>query len=182
MQWGPVMINNHFSREELLNIIETDHVQCGEASALARIALYTMDSEPVAWDYEWASCITCEGPQDFNRVIEREAPPEWAINEGQARNVIPLYRHAQQPVAHIPVLYKGAELLSRSGLELIRDGASFATDLESACMAEALLAAAQPAPVVPEERPSLNNGIVGFDEGWNACRAAMLAAAPQEVK
>ncbi|HBQ0465316.1 TPA: DUF551 domain-containing protein [Klebsiella aerogenes] len=51
--------------------------------------------EPVAWDYEWASCITCEGPQNFNRVIEREAPPEWAINEGQARNVIPLYRHAQ---------------------------------------------------------------------------------------
>lgn len=31
----------------------------------------------------------------------------------------------------------------------------------------------QPA-VVPDERPSLNNGIVGFDEGWNACRAAML--------
>jgi len=27
---------------------------------------------------------------------------------------------------------------------------------------------------VPEERPSLNNGIIGFDEGWNACRAAML--------
>lgn len=65
-----------------------------------------------------------------------------------------LYRHAQPPVAHIPVLYKGAELLSRSGLELIRDGASFATDLESACMAEALLAAAQPAqpaPVVPDD-------------------------------
>ncbi|EOI2369667.1 hypothetical protein ACMGCF_000033 [Klebsiella aerogenes] len=38
---------------------------------------------------------------------------------------------------------------------------------------------AQPAPVVPDERPSLNNGIVGFDEGWNACRAAMLAASPQ---
>lgn len=31
-----------------------------------------------------------------------------------------------------------------------------------------------PAPVVPDARPSLNNGIVGFDEGWNACRAAML--------
>lgn len=53
---------------------------------------------PVAWDYEWASCITCEGPQNFNRVIEREAPPEWAVDEGQARNIIPLYRHAQQPV------------------------------------------------------------------------------------
>ncbi|EHK2729580.1 TPA: DUF550 domain-containing protein [Salmonella enterica subsp. enterica serovar Orion] len=35
----------------------------------------------------------------------------------------------------------------------------------------------QPVPVVPEERPSLNNGIVGFDEGWNACRAAMLQGA-----
>lgn len=34
---------------------------------------------------------------------------------------------------------------------------------------------APPAPVsAPDERPSLNNGIVGFDEGWNACRAAML--------
>lgn len=52
-------------------------------------------ASPVAWDYEWASCITCEGPQNFNRVIEREAPPEWAVDEGQARNIIPLYRHAQ---------------------------------------------------------------------------------------
>ncbi|ECJ2913110.1 hypothetical protein FUU15_14435 [Salmonella enterica] len=34
--------------------------------------------------------------------------------------------------------------------------------------------AVPPVLVVPEERPSLNNGIVGFDEGWNACRAAML--------
>ncbi|HBQ4757031.1 TPA: DUF551 domain-containing protein [Escherichia coli] len=33
---------------------------------------------------------------------------------------------------------------------------------------------AKPVPMVPDARPSLNNGIVGFDEGWNACRAAML--------
>lgn len=33
---------------------------------------------------------------------------------------------------------------------------------------------AQPVSVVPDALPSLNNGIVGFDEGWNACRAAML--------
>ena len=36
---------------------------------------------------------------------------------------------------------------------------------------------ARPVPVVPDARPSLNNGIVGFDEGWNACRAAMLHGA-----
>lgn len=39
---------SEFSRETLLNIIETDHVQCGEASALARMALAAMDSESVA--------------------------------------------------------------------------------------------------------------------------------------
>ncbi|EFN5445489.1 hypothetical protein FQI18_10255 [Escherichia coli] len=39
------------------------------------------------------------------------------------------------------------------------------------------LFAAPPVPVVPDARPSLNNGIVGFDEGWNACRAAMLYGA-----
>ena len=32
---------------------------------------------------------------------------------------------------------------------------------------------AQPVSVVPDALPSLNNGIVGFDEGWNACRAVM---------
>ena len=36
---------------------------------------------------------------------------------------------------------------------------------------------AKPVPMVPDARPSLNNGIVGFDEGWNACRAAMLHGA-----
>ncbi|HHG1425502.1 TPA: DUF551 domain-containing protein [Klebsiella pneumoniae] len=58
-------MTSKFTREELLNIIETDHVQCGEASALARMALAAMDSEPVEMplDYlqghkdglEWAS-------------------------------------------------------------------------------------------------------------------------------
>ncbi|HFR4130418.1 TPA: hypothetical protein ACJI3O_003395 [Raoultella ornithinolytica] len=46
-----------FSRETLLNIIETDHVQCGEASALARMALAAMDSEPVALQPELAKVI-----------------------------------------------------------------------------------------------------------------------------
>lgn len=36
---------------------------------------------------------------------------------------------------------------------------------------------AKPVLVVPDARPSLNNGIVGFDEGWNACRATMLHGA-----
>ncbi|CDQ53031.1 hypothetical protein ACYBNJ_03260 [Klebsiella pneumoniae] len=42
------MTKSTITREQLLEIIETDHVQCGEASALARMALAAMDSEPVA--------------------------------------------------------------------------------------------------------------------------------------
>ena len=40
-------MTSKLTRAELINIIETDHVQCGEASALARMALAAMDSEPV---------------------------------------------------------------------------------------------------------------------------------------
>lgn len=56
------------------------------------------NAEPVAWDYEWASCITCEGPQNFKRVIEREAPPEWAVDDGQAKNITLLYAAPPAPV------------------------------------------------------------------------------------
>lgn len=38
-----------FTKEHLQHIIETDHVQCGDASALARIALESLEAEPVGW-------------------------------------------------------------------------------------------------------------------------------------
>lgn len=40
-------ITREFTKEQLQHIIETDHVQCGEASALARIALASLEAEPV---------------------------------------------------------------------------------------------------------------------------------------
>ena len=42
-------ITREFTKEQLQQIIETDHVQCGEASSLARIALASLEAEPVAW-------------------------------------------------------------------------------------------------------------------------------------
>ena len=39
-------ITREFTKEQLQQIIETDHVQCGEASALARIALASLEAEP----------------------------------------------------------------------------------------------------------------------------------------
>ncbi|EGI41113.1 YcgB [Escherichia coli TA280] len=49
----------------------------------------------------------------------------------------------------VPVMYKGMKLLTKEGLELIRDGIAEATGLEAMCMADALLSGA-PVPVVPE--------------------------------
>ncbi|EMV7411796.1 hypothetical protein AADQ46_005388, partial [Enterobacter soli] len=72
--------------------------------AALRIALASLEAEPVAWDYERASCITCEGPQGFKRVIEHEYPPEWAIKEGRARNIVPLYADPPAP-ASVPDAY-----------------------------------------------------------------------------
>ncbi|WP_213322634.1 hypothetical protein [Klebsiella aerogenes] len=113
--------------------------------------------EPVAWDYEWASCITCEGPQNFNRVIEREAPPEWAINEGQARNVIPLYRHAQPapeypetlpcPVFLEPGMRFGKGVKTRLVLEAIQRRAEHCAELEA---------------MTPEERSAYDERIEEF--------------------
>ncbi|STW02537.1 Eaa1 [Klebsiella pneumoniae subsp. rhinoscleromatis] len=85
---------SEFSRETLLNIIETDHVQCGEASALARIALAAMDSEPVAWMHNnnniGIPAVT----------VSQKVGHYWMA---EFENVQPLYRHAQSaPV--VPVV------------------------------------------------------------------------------
>lgn len=73
---------SEFSRETLLNIIETDHVQCGEASALARMALATMDSKSGCKERNlFCSTDTAR----MRKVISASAGTEAAQ----------LYRHAQ---------------------------------------------------------------------------------------
>ncbi|HHN5906560.1 TPA: hypothetical protein ACRRD7_000593 [Enterobacter hormaechei] len=69
------------------------------ALAAMKLALASLEAEPVAWDYESASYITCEGPQKFKHIIAREAPPEWAIDEGLARNIVPLYTAPPAPAS-----------------------------------------------------------------------------------
>ena len=79
----------------------------------------------------------------------------------------------------VPVMYKGMKLLTKEGLELIRDGIAEATGLEAMCMAEALLSGAS-VPSVPEEMYWQDAPVGGsskaaaYATGWNACRAAML--------
>ncbi|EFN9439487.1 DUF551 domain-containing protein [Escherichia coli] len=63
------------------------------------------------------------------------------------------------------------------GIPAITRSKNIADSWLSKCWYVQPLYIATPVPMVPDVRPSLNNGIVGFDEGWNACRAAMLHGA-----
>lgn len=83
--------------EELKYGAEVGDLGIEAVRAVCAEALANREAQPVAWSYEWASCITCEGPQNFKPVIEREAPSQWAIDEGLARNVIPLYTAPPAP-------------------------------------------------------------------------------------
>nr|DAI71249.1 MAG TPA: hypothetical protein [Caudoviricetes sp.] len=87
------MTKSTITREQLLEIIETDHVQCGEASYLARMALAAMASEhkrnPVL--------AYADSYRDMaNQGVE--SVPIWSVITDLERNIAPLYRHAQQPV------------------------------------------------------------------------------------
>ncbi|MDJ1030378.1 DUF551 domain-containing protein [Klebsiella quasipneumoniae] len=85
------MTKSTITREQLLEIIETDHVQCGEASYLARMALAAMDSEPVAYTDERNLGYIDRG---------RETAYLWGKQNSEASDVA-LYRHAQ-PVPVVP--------------------------------------------------------------------------------
>ncbi|SXW17787.1 Eaa1 [Klebsiella pneumoniae] len=79
------MTKSTITREQLLEIIETDHVQCGEASYLARMALAAMDSEPVAWTWHY---------REQWHVTNDKCRAEFVATDGDVA-VLPLYRHAQ---------------------------------------------------------------------------------------
>ncbi|HBQ2858775.1 TPA: DUF551 domain-containing protein [Klebsiella pneumoniae] len=125
---------SEFSRETLLNIIDTDHVQCGEASYLARMALAAMDSEPVAW------LLSGGGAKN---VVCFDSGNAYA---DPLREVTPLYRHAQP----VPVAYSDFESFWSSYIHpLAQDDElkGFTWDIWCAAM----LAAA------PHDTPALNS-------------------------
>lgn len=58
-------ITREFTKEQLQQIIETDHVQCGEASSLARIALASLEAEPVGEVSEQRDGLVMDGMVDL---------------------------------------------------------------------------------------------------------------------
>lgn len=136
---------SEFSRETLLNIIETDHVQCGEASALALIALAAMDSE--SWrlplDYlqghkdgmEWAARLAeANHPDTGDWLYDDPIELAKAIRKG------PDMQPAQPAADSEPVIVVGDD----GG-----DALSYRRLIQSFEPGTKLYRHAQPAPVVP---------------------------------
>ncbi|HGS7394151.1 hypothetical protein [Klebsiella pneumoniae] len=211
---------SEFSRETLLNIIETDHVQCGDASALARMALAVMDSEPVAEVYQAPNVGICAAlgpsirmlcPLEPGTKLYRHAQPAPVVPEdfdfNRFNDVVWLECVASNPHMHSPT----TSAIARVALELNKRSATMEaepdrnpvlayadsyrdmakqgvdsvpiwnviTDLERNIAP--LYRHAQPAQVVPDEKDKTVDAddhplLWSFNEGWNACRAAMLQA------
>ena len=148
--------------------------------AAFKMALAAMDSEPVDSNYRKLFTCTGCGAEGLDEPLETNCHccvdgAHWVDSR--------LYLHAQPaPVTAKPVGF----------INDAREPVLYGEHIGIAIGAQ-LYAVPQPAPVVPEEMPSNLRGLIEahtdrlFDDDdaqeiWSACRAAMLAAAPQEVK
>lgn len=196
------MIKNHLNRERLEKIKSWREtygagsnviLSAEEAEELARMALAAMESEPVRNPVlAYADSYRDMAKQGVESV------PIWSVITDLERNIAPLYRHAQQPVVDIePTQMFGIGSIFKPQVvsEQEADCDDCAHYNPKICHGEGCPAisqqSARPAPVVPEEKPMPNTlsmyavdavAAIAEVKGWNACRAAMLAAAPQEVK
>lgn len=168
-----------------------------EAEELSRMALATMESGP-----ERNPVLSYADSYRDMAKQGVESVPIWSVITDLERNIAPLYRHAQPA----PVVGSEPEawLWSRGGdderdvsLTPPDDDDDAADAIECGWTATPLYRHAQQ-PVVPEEitsasapevfeiaaeaeRLGLRGTYASYAVGWNACRAAMLAAAPQSI-
>ncbi len=177
------MIKSTITRERLQEIAEDGFLKHGESKELARIALAAMDSEPVA-----------EITEDLGRLFVKIHHPT-TLKAGDK-----LYRHAQQSV--VPVSYKEPisfdDWSRKCALQVtlcysdFREKAQYIWDSARETMHVAPVAMPECFSNAVSALESLYRN--GQKQGWNeryttdmayasgvlnACRAAMLAAAPQ---
>lgn len=84
-------ITKEFTKEQLQQIIETDHVQCGEASSLARIALASLEAEPV--------CVIDQSNLDY--LKSGSDADVWPASRVEMGDVL-LYRAAPPAPVSVP--------------------------------------------------------------------------------
>ena len=84
-------IAREFTKEQLQQIIETDHVQCGEASALARIAMASLEAEAV--------CVIDQSNLDY--LKSGSDADVWPASRTEMGDVL-LYRAAPPAPVSVP--------------------------------------------------------------------------------
>ncbi|HFS7063709.1 TPA: hypothetical protein ACH1M6_003178 [Klebsiella pneumoniae] len=87
-------MTSKLTKERLQEIAEDGFLKHGESKELARMALAAMDSEPVAWTWHY---------REQWHVTNDKCRAEFVAKDGDVA-VLPLYRHAQQPVVPNDVL------------------------------------------------------------------------------
>ncbi|HCD7554627.1 hypothetical protein ACNPIP_20495 [Klebsiella pneumoniae] len=141
-----------------------------QLEALIRQSLAAMDSEPVAEVYQAPNVGICAALGPSIRML---CPLEPGTK---------LYRHAQLATASEPLAVTDVELNAALQLHRLKvDGHSQLSDAFRAGFRYARRTTPQPVTVVPDRMTAIVKDEAEYVEGWNACRAAMLAAAPQEV-
>ncbi|ELF1030705.1 DUF551 domain-containing protein [Enterobacter kobei] len=178
-------ITREFTKEQLQQIIETDHVQCGEASALARIALASLEAEAVGEVSEQRDGLVMDGTVDLGG-----ASTHRIIKGASKMKRLPLgtkfYTTPPAPANSEPVAWLWSHRKHPSEVSLVRpeddERAEGAHWSGWSCQA---LYAAPPAPVsvpdevcwedVPEEITEDDMALASaWAHGFNQCRAAML--------
>ncbi len=124
-------ITKEFTKEQLQQIIETDHVQCGEASALARIALASLEAEPVGYMNRFTG-----------RVFTLEEQPGA---DTDAQVYVPLYTAPPAPVSVADEVLKRllpdaekAEFWFEHNGKILFEGVKFNNAVFEACRAAML--------------------------------------------
>ncbi|MFS3210095.1 DUF551 domain-containing protein [Klebsiella pneumoniae] len=189
------MTKSTITREQVVALIAEHSYDSALVDALEHL-LSAMDSEPVEMplDYlqghkdglEWASQLAeANHPETGDWIYDDPIELAKAIRKGP--DMPPVQPVADSEPDRNPVLAYADSYrdMAKQGVESVPIW-SVITDLERNIAP--LYRHAQPAPVVPEEKPIPNTlsmyavdavAAIAEVKGWNACRAAMLAAAPQ---
>lgn len=143
-----------FTKEQLTRIIETDHVQCGDASALARMALAGMETEPVisvifkdGWAIVETVGVVAGSEKLPDGVHEFYTAPQPLTTSERAE--LENYRNAQQVVPSDGAIFEAA-------IDVCRESDSI-------------------------DEHAWNHGVLAVMSAFSNCRAAMLQGKAEPV-
>ena len=114
-------ITREFTKEQLQQIIETDHVQCGEASALARIALASLEAEASGRNPVLAYADSYRNMANHGV----ESIPVWSVITDLERNIAPLFT---TPPATVSVPDEIQKLKDGRGFRYVKDGVHYSVN------------------------------------------------------